>query len=126
MNRLTKFTAILFAVACIGSAAAYDFIYVEETMEYSKMVQISSLNSSGQGSISFEHECDYCPDSLEYNRDTQLTTPFGSRNISELTDWLNHNAMVHYSTTSPLALRITVFSTTDNAEEVQINLEEVL
>ena len=67
MNSLIKLSTILFSAAFICSAAAYNFIYVEATIEQTRLIQISSLDSSGNGTISFQHLCDFCPDSLEYN-----------------------------------------------------------
>lgn len=115
MNILNKIFSLFLAATVFSSAAiAIDFIYIEDSLEDTKMVEITPIDLSGKGTIRFEDECDYCPDSLEYNLDTRLTTPFGKdQDIYQLTQWLNHNAMVHYSRTSPEALRITVYSIND-------------
>ena len=116
MNIIKKSLGILsLTTLLINVSWAWDFLYVEQTLEYSKMTEITPLDLSGQGTIQFEHECDYCPDTLTYNLDTRLTTPFGEdQDIYQLTQWLSHNVMVQYSTTSPVALRIHVYSASNN------------
>ena len=100
-----------------SSVSAWDFLYVEDTIESAVMTQITPLDLSGEGSINFRHECDFCPESLNYNRDTLLTTPFGeNQDIYQLTQWQGHRAMVYHSTTSTNALRIVVFSAADLEE----------
>lgn len=107
--------SFLLAFFLTNPASAWDFIYIEDTIESAQMVEITPLDLSGRGSISFLHEeCDFCPDQLNYNLDTQLTTPFGAnQDIYQLTQWQGHRAMVYHSTTSENALRIVVYSATD-------------
>lgn len=109
--------AFAFAALFASAATAWDFLYVEKTIESTRIVEITPLDLSGQGMLQFEDECDVCPDSLSYNLETKLTTPFGeNQDIYSLTQWQGHRAMVHYSTTNPVALRIVVYSATDVEE----------
>lgn len=118
MNNLIKnFSAVLIGFLLSSNTSAWNFLYIEDTIESARMVEITPLGLSGEGRINFEHECDFCPDSLNYNLNTQLTTPFGdNQDIYQLTQWQGHRAMVYHSTTSPNALRIVVFSATDLEE----------
>jgi len=101
-----------------GSAMAWDFLYVHETIESTQLAEITPLDLSGNGTLRFEHDCDFCPNSLPYNRETLLVTPFGeNQDISSLTQWQGHRAMVRYSTTNPTALRVVVYSASDVEED---------
>lgn len=114
---LQKIGIIGLAMSFASAVSAWDFLYVEATIESTRIVEITPLDLSGQGTLQFEHECDFCPDSLSYNLETRLTTPFGdNQDIYSLTQWQGHRAMVHYSTTNPVALRVVVYSATDVEE----------
>ena len=122
--------AASFAAGLLGSSAAsaWEFLYMEHTLETAQLTNISSISVTGDGEIELEHDCDRCPRELTINSETQLTTPFGSgRSISELPQWRGHYAMIHYSTTNPTALRITVYSQTEfNDEDYQFEGESEL
>ena len=119
-----------FAAGLLGAKTAYawEFLYVEHTLETAQLTNISSISVGGDGRIELEHDCGSCPKALDVNAETQLTTPFGSgRSISELPQWRGHYAMIHYSTTNPTALRITVYSQTEfNDDDSQIDEETAL
>ncbi len=119
MKRLGKNIVFLgLSVLLASPAMSWDFLYVENTIESSIITQVTPLNLSGQGSIQLEYECDSCPKSLPYNRDTSLTTPFSAnRDIYELSQWQGHRAMIRYSTTNPTALEIVVYSETELEED---------
>lgn len=118
-NLLQKIGIIGFGVFLANAALAWDFLYVEHTNESTRLVEITPLDLSGQGSITLEDDCDICPDLLPYNSDTLLTTPFGSGgDINELIQWQGHRAMIHYSTTDPTALRVVVYSATNVEEDL--------
>lgn len=119
MNKLAKFTLFLgLSVLFASPAMSWDFLYVERTIESSIITEVTALDLSGQGYIQLEFDCDSCPKSLAYNRDTRLTTPFSAnRDIYEITQWQGHRAMVRYSTTNPIALEIVVYSETELEED---------
>ena len=112
-----KFGVFALAAFLTSAATAWDFLYVHESIESTRLVEITPLDLSGQGVLTFQHECDFCPDSLTYNRETLLVTPFGeNQDIYSLTQWQGHRAAVRYSSTNPIALRVIVYSATDLEE----------
>lgn len=114
MKQISKSIGIFGLAASLASgAAAWDFLYVEHAIEVTRLVEIEPLNIAGKGNITLEDDCDICPDSLPYTRETSLTTPFGSgQSIDSLGEWQGHHAMIYYSLPNPIALRIVVYSAT--------------
>lgn len=119
MKHISKAIGVFgLALFMTSSAQAWDFLYVQHTIESARLVAISPIGIDGKGSITVVDECDICPDSMPYTRNTELTTPFGENQpISDLVKWQGNPAMVRYSLTTKEAIYIEVYSvTTDQAE----------
>lgn len=103
--------ALATSMLASGAALATRIMYLEQTIEMTRMVQVTPMDGSGAGTLTLTHDCEKCPDSLPYNRETRLTTPFGpDRPISELVQWQGHPATINYALPEPVATEILVRS----------------
>lgn len=99
---------------------ALDFLYVEDTLEYARLVSVEADVGVRQGQLILEHDCRSCPQQISFNRDTRLDTPFGTdRPLQEITEWQGHPVMVHYSLPTPVATEIVVFRLNAEINDVE-------
>lgn len=119
MKQLSKFIGTFGLAALLASgAAAWDFLYVQHTIERTDLIEVNPIGADGTGSIRIGNECERCPQVMPYTKDTYLTTPFGSnQSIENLGEWQGNPIMVRYSLTNNHAVDIVVYSVTTGSSE---------
>ncbi len=129
MNQLHSIfrAAALLALLFAPISKAMDFLYVEDTVEYAKLVSVQFDTAARRGTLVLEHDCAACPTQINYNSSMLLETPFGkNRPLQEIVEWQGNPVMVHYSLPTPVATQVVIyplnaevddFETVDQAEE---------
>lgn len=91
-------TVILLVPGSISVALAWDFLYLEQSLDLAILESVTTENGGVQGVIGLTHQCESCPQTFSFGAETRLDTPFGdNRPLSELTGWQGHPVSLFYS-----------------------------